>query len=199
MTSLIPLGDSAFLARFESDETATRWADSVRARHESWIVDVVAAYSNVAVFVDPDRVDWNRVEARLQGIVSLAGESRVGRTHTIPVVYDGEDLGEVAARLGLTETQVVVAHCGRAYRVSAIGLNELRDYLDGFWGDVLSAFAAGGERGSDDGERDSTAREDGERGLGTRGRVPKVHRRDVGLVAAQTPLHRPGKRRRVRV
>ncbi len=30
----------------------------------------------------------------------------------------------------------------RYYRVSAIGLNELRDYLDGFWGDVLSAFAA---------------------------------------------------------
>ncbi|MBL8115786.1 MAG: winged helix-turn-helix transcriptional regulator [Acidobacteria bacterium] len=87
----------------------------------------------------------------------------------------------------------------RYYRVSAIGLNELRDYLDGFWGDVLSAFAAGGERGSDDGERDSAAREDGERGLGTRGRVPKVHRRDVGLVAARKPLHRPGKRRRVRV
>ena len=89
----------------------------------------------------------------------------------------------------------------RYYSVSAIGLNELRDYIDGFWGDVLSAFAAGGERGSDDSdddERDPTAREDGERGVGTRGRVPKVHRRDVGLVAAQKPLHRPGKRRRVR-
>ncbi len=126
MTSLIPLGDSAFLARFETDEAAAGWAESVRSRNEPCVIDVVAAYSNVAVYVDPDSVDFERVDIALREIEITPAEWGRIRTHRIPAVYDGIDLAEVAARLGLTADQVVEAHSGQEYRVSAIG------FLPGF-------------------------------------------------------------------
>ena len=42
----------------------------------------------------------------------------------------------------------------RVYRVDSRGLEELRGYLDGFWGDVLSAFKEAAEAENDQGGRD---------------------------------------------
>ncbi len=126
MMSLVPLGDSAFLARFASDEEAVRWAEAVRIRHDPWIVDVVAAYSQVAVFVDPEKSDHEPIDAALSRIEPISMATTIRRTHQIPVVYDGADIDEIAERLGLTVAQVTVAHSVPFYRVAAIG------FLPGF-------------------------------------------------------------------
>jgi KipI family sensor histidine kinase inhibitor len=44
-----------------------------------------------------------------------------GRLHRIPVVYDGPDLEEVAAALGLSPPQVVEFHGRPIYRVFLVG------------------------------------------------------------------------------
>ncbi len=133
MTSLVPFGDSAFLARFQSDEEAVRWAESVRLRRDPWIVDVVVAYSEVAVFVDPERPDDEPIEAALSRIEPISIATSIGRTHQIPVVYDGADIDDIAGRLGLTVAQVAALHSVQIYRVAAIG------FLPGFpyAGDLL--------------------------------------------------------------
>ena len=56
MTSLLPLGDRAFLARFATETEAGRWTSAVRARGWPGVVDVVLAYHTAAVFADPDRI-----------------------------------------------------------------------------------------------------------------------------------------------
>jgi KipI family sensor histidine kinase inhibitor len=98
-------------------------------RDRSWpgVTDVVVAYRTVAVFADPDRVDLPVLESNLRTIViDASGSSRPGRPDTgkrpvIPVLYDGEDLEDVAERLGLSVAEVIALHSGVDYDVFAIG------------------------------------------------------------------------------
>jgi KipI family sensor histidine kinase inhibitor len=126
MTDLEPLGDRAFLARFATEDEAARWARSVRRLGWPGLVDVVLAYRSVAVFADPERVDPEGLADRLRPIAAEEAGPTPGATIRLPVLYDGEDLPEVARRLGLTEPGVVAGHAGRDYQVFAIG------FLPGF-------------------------------------------------------------------
>jgi KipI family sensor histidine kinase inhibitor len=128
MIALEPLGDRAFLASFPDEEAASRWASAVRRRAIGGVTDVVLAYRSAAVFADPDRADLDRLESVLHTIEvgSEAGEAETGRMVAIPVLYDGPDLAEVAARCKLTPAEVVAIHSGLEYRIFAIG------FLPGF-------------------------------------------------------------------
>jgi KipI family sensor histidine kinase inhibitor len=50
-----------------------------------------------------------------------ADTGQSGKTHTIPVRYDGEDLDDVARRTNLSRDQVIEIHAGTTYRVFVIG------------------------------------------------------------------------------
>lgn len=121
MTRLTPLGERAYLARFDSEAQAARWASAVRA--ESWpgVLDVVLAYDSVGVFADPDRVDLEELAERLERIAPPRVSDRLGKLVRVPVLYDGEDLAEVAEKLGISVDGVVSAHSTHEYRVYAIG------------------------------------------------------------------------------
>jgi KipI family sensor histidine kinase inhibitor len=126
MTTLSPLGDRAFLARFATEDEAARWVAAVRARRWPGVEDVVMAYQTAAVYTDPDRVDLDELEAKLRD-VRVGSEGQVpGRLIRVPVLYDGPDLAEVARRLSLSEAEVVECHSGHEYHVFAIG------FLPGF-------------------------------------------------------------------
>jgi KipI family sensor histidine kinase inhibitor len=120
MNVLIPLGEFAFLARFESAETARRWAVAARCAG-GWVLDVVSAYDSVAVFLDPADGRIEQHAAHLSRLEAGPDELDPPRTHEIPVLYDGLDLDEVARVLKISPDEVVSAHSGREYRVDAIG------------------------------------------------------------------------------
>ncbi|MBV8267589.1 MAG: 5-oxoprolinase subunit PxpB [Planctomycetaceae bacterium] len=128
MIALGPLGDRAVLARFASEAEAARWASAVRARGWPGVEDVVLAYRSAAVFADPDRIAPEELEDRLRSLVADLDDRTPtpGRLIRLPVLYDGEDLPEVARRLGMTASEVVANHSGRDYIVFAIG------FLPGF-------------------------------------------------------------------
>ncbi len=128
MLVMEPLGEHAFLARFGDEATAAGWARAVRARALPGVVDVVLAYNTAAVFADPTQVDPGVIELQLRSIAPETGEESdpPGRLVTVPVLYDGEDLAEVAARLGRAPEEVVSLHSERVYRVFAVG------FLPGF-------------------------------------------------------------------
>ena len=121
MTDLVPLGDRAFLARFDDEDAAARWAETLREAGWLGVVDVVTAYQTVGIYADPDRVDLDDLEGRLAGLETAAGRRPEGRLVTIPVLYDGEDLQDVAGRLGISPADVVSAHAAHDYRVFALG------------------------------------------------------------------------------
>ncbi len=138
MIDLKPLGDRAFLARFETESQAQRWASTVRGLDLPGVIEVTLAYASSAVFVDPDTVDPAEIEQMLQSIQPGRDTTRPGPLIRLPVLYDGDDLGEVARLLNLTELEVVHQHSSVTYDVYAIG------FLPGFpYAGYLPARLAG--------------------------------------------------------
>jgi KipI family sensor histidine kinase inhibitor len=125
--ALETLGDRAYLAHFADERAAAGWAEAARDRGGPGVTDVVLAYRSVAVFADPDRIDLPELESRLRTIAieragaAQPGASVVGRRLAIPVLYDGEDLEDVAERLSRSPAEVIALHSGVEYDVFAIG------------------------------------------------------------------------------
>jgi inhibitor of KinA len=129
-----PLGDSAVTIKLGdviSRELSARVfhvADALGAAALDGVVDIVPSYACIGVFYDPIRVKFAELLSQLRPIVdqtrkSASGEfeSMRGRVIRIPVVYDGADLGEVAARSGYSKDEVVRLHAEREYHVYVIG------------------------------------------------------------------------------
>ncbi len=87
---------------------------------------MVLAYRSVAVFADPERVSLLELESRLRRVEVTADAGAAGRRLAIPVLYDGADLADVAARLKLTSAEVIAIHSSVDYDVFAVG------FLPGF-------------------------------------------------------------------
>src|ERR1700685_4423478 len=105
MTTLVPLGDQAILTYFAEESAAAQFAEAVRRSPEPWVVDVVQAYASVAVYYDPERVDFASVanSLRMRAGVRVPDAEAQGRLHLIPCCYEmGPDLTRVAETTGLT-------------------------------------------------------------------------------------------------
>jgi KipI family sensor histidine kinase inhibitor len=79
---------------------------------------------------DPDPSLRLAVEACLSSMTD-AGEPapQAGRTVTIPVVYNGSDVDDVARLLGRSTVDVVAAHTGQAWQVAMMGFAPGFGYL----------------------------------------------------------------------
>ena len=133
---VIPMGDRALLARFETEREASDWAEAVRIADGPGIVDVVPAFRSVAVHADPERIDLESLEPWLRGLAVTESSAARQRSFRVPVRYDGTDLEEVARRLGLEVEGVIERHAGPSYTVQAIGFQAGFPYL----GDLPSAL-----------------------------------------------------------
>ncbi|MFT4187186.1 MAG: carboxyltransferase domain-containing protein [Aeromicrobium sp.] len=72
-----------------------------------------------------------RVRDHLDGWSAARSDSAIRRQIEIPVVYDGEDLAEVAALTGLSVAEVVERHQAACYRVAFTGFAPGFAYLSG--------------------------------------------------------------------
>lgn len=70
-----------------------------------------------------------RVEEFVERLRRSPANLPEGRLVEVPVVYDGEDLGQVAQRTGLAVEEVVKCHSGRDYRVWMLGFAPGFPYL----------------------------------------------------------------------
>lgn len=119
---LAPLGDQAALAYFQDESAALRCAVAVRAAAPVWIIDVVQAYTTVAVFFDPEVCRFAIVERFLRELDATASAPPEGRRHRIPCCYEMErDISRVMEHTGLTAEQIIALHAGTEYTVHAIG------------------------------------------------------------------------------
>ena len=123
MIDLQPLGDRAFLATFATEDAAASWVRAVQSASLPGVADISLAYQTAAVYADPDQItDWDTWADSLREIVAdPSTKTDLGRVLRIPVLYDGEDLSEVARLIGATEDEIVALHSGRDYQVVAIG------------------------------------------------------------------------------
>lgn len=125
------LGDTAITFKFGREISAElSRAVVVHARQLSaaeiiGVSEVVPSYASLTVFYNPAVIRYDDVCQRALAIIwdpiLAEGRSADGTTHRLPVVYDGEDLPEVAQRTGLSVDDVIHIHSSTEYRVFVTG------------------------------------------------------------------------------
>jgi len=87
------------------------------------------------VTFDPLLADENTLETKIAGLKLEKGQQKSGKLVEIPVVYDGEDLDDVAALLKIDREEVIRRHTESHYQVAFCGFAPGFAYLTG--GDPL--------------------------------------------------------------
>ncbi len=122
------LSARSVLVRSLGDWDPAALAEAVHRAAWPELEEAVAAYESVALYFRTAAPGPAEVLARLAGLE--AGPARIGRVWEVPVCYQlGPDLGEAAARLGLSAEDVVRLHAGREYRCHAVGFSPGFPYL----------------------------------------------------------------------
>src|SRR5262245_28041103 len=97
MIEIHPLSDQAVLAYLPDEATAGRFAAAARAAQRPGWLDVVQAYSSVAVHFDLDRTRLAAVCEQLKALEFSDQAMAAVRQHLIPCCYElGPDLDRVA-------------------------------------------------------------------------------------------------------
>ena len=95
--------------------------DGLRAAPPPGVVELVPAACTVLIRFDPMATDRARLAGDVARIDLSAPRMRSGELFEIPIVYDGEDLDEVARLLGWTVEEVVHRHKQATFTVAFTG------------------------------------------------------------------------------
>ena len=147
-----PLGDSALILRLADDfsaETSLRTVLSAVRHLEAaaipGVIELVPAYTTIAVFFDPTRIGsavdesgFDVLAPRIHSVLNAAAfeteNQSIARVIEVPVCYDrefGPDLGDVALHTGLADEEVVRRHSSANYQVNCVGFTPGFPYLSG--------------------------------------------------------------------
>ena len=128
---LRPSGERAVLVELDSLTAAHALSASILAAGLPGVLDVVPAARTVLVTVH--RADQlSQVVTRLQQLAREPGAAAPEPDAVrIPVVYDGEDLAEVARLTSLSTAEVVARHTAATYTVDFVGFAPGFAYLSG--------------------------------------------------------------------
>jgi KipI family sensor histidine kinase inhibitor len=129
---ILPYGETALYVDLELDDASRRSrthavARALAARMPGTDI-VVGAGTHAVVGVST----WDDVEPVIrEAMAAPISAAERSRTHLVRVVYDGPDLADVAAKSGMSVTDVIDLHAGRTYEVELIGFLPGFAYLAG--------------------------------------------------------------------
>lgn len=125
------LGDTAITFKFgreiseELSRTVVAHAGQITAARIIGVSEVVPSYASLTVFYNPAIIRFDDVCQRALSLIwdpiSPGTDEGTVMIHRVPVVYDGEDLHEVAQRTGLSTNDVIDIHSASQYRVFVTG------------------------------------------------------------------------------
>lgn len=95
------------------------------------LAEWIPAFGSLLLRFDGERPPRGHLEAWMASGFQGEINRRPGRTVEMPVRYDGEDLGSVAERLGMSREEVIRRHVGGKYRVQCLGFSPGFPYLTG--------------------------------------------------------------------
>lgn len=142
------LGEDTLLLRFGDavdisiNQRVHACAAALRRERPAWLIDIVPAFTTLAVCVDLDAfadadeplAEAHRWLASRRFDEPAAASTTSPRSHTIGVRYGGEfgpDLAALAAHAGLSPKQLIDRHCAAEYRVGMLGFAPGFPYLIG--------------------------------------------------------------------
>jgi len=123
-------GSDAVLVELAGLDEALALARSLAARPIAGVLDVVPGARTVLLVLSPaaDRARVRSAVAEREGEAATPDEII---EIEVPVVYDGEDVAEVAELTGLSESEVVARHAAATYEVAFTGFAPGFAYLAG--------------------------------------------------------------------
>lgn len=126
--TLLPLGDSAILVRFgamltdEANSAAIALAARLEQEPVGGVLEVVPNLVSVLLRYDPSVTPMSTLAGELRLRLSALDATAVAaRDWTVPVSFDGPDLNDVAAALGMSSVDFIAAHNAAPLRVLATG------------------------------------------------------------------------------
>jgi len=138
----IPLGDRAFLLRWDEEIEAAELAAKAKAIENlslPWLLETVTANRSIAIYMKA--TSPAAIHDAIREVFPLAGRQFVGeisgpppREVELPVVYGGEhgpDLAECAIRSDMTAEQFAAKHSEAVYTVDAMGFAPGFPYMSG--------------------------------------------------------------------
>jgi inhibitor of KinA len=136
----MPVGDAALTVEFGDEITPELNAQVVAldialaAAEIDGIIETAPSYRSLLICYQPLRISCQQLVAELRRLLEhdVAAQQSPAVTWSVPVVYEpsfGDDLPDVALRLGLTEEQVIGIHSGAEYRVYMVGFAPGLPYL----------------------------------------------------------------------
>jgi KipI family sensor histidine kinase inhibitor len=133
-----PLGDAALLIGVEDATSARALVHAIEESGVAGLRDVVGGLATVMVSFDPelDAQDPDALLAVVRDLVGLPGGSETapappGKLLTVPTVFDGPDLREVADAAGCSPEAVVDLVTSRLLTVAVVGFSPGFAYLAG--------------------------------------------------------------------
>lgn len=133
---LLPSGSEALLVELDRLEDVLALYTALVDDRPDGVVDVVPAARTLLVAIDPTVTTLAEVSATVRRTTPRHARPTTGGLVEIPVVYDGEDLADVAVLLGLGPTEVVRRHSGQEWTVAFCGFAPGFGYLvspEGRW------------------------------------------------------------------
>lgn len=124
-------GESACLVELDDLDSVQRAYATLRQARIPGVVDLVPAARSVLVLFDGGEVGRAQVGRVLDNASGAGSTVDAGPLVEIPIVYDGEDLEEVATLAGLTVEEVVSLHSAPEYAAAFAGFVPGFSYLTG--------------------------------------------------------------------
>jgi KipI family sensor histidine kinase inhibitor len=124
--TIVDYGDRALLLEFANTTEVLAWAAVIREAGLPGVVDVVPASRTVLISLaaprQPALVRPRLGELRVDPVTAPDSRRRRRKPDvTLDVVYDGDDLDDVAGLTGLSRAEVVAAHTESVFRVGFAG------------------------------------------------------------------------------
>ncbi|GAA1680279.1 hypothetical protein GCM10009745_25340 [Kribbella yunnanensis] len=125
---ILPAGDRALLVELDDLDEVLGYYAALLADRPPNAVDIVPAARTVLVTTTGSLSALNRHLLEVQPLTTARSS---GDLLEVPVVYDGEDLQDVAELLGCTVGEVVERHTGEEWTVAFCGFAPGFGYLTG--------------------------------------------------------------------
>lgn len=125
---VLPSGDHAVLVELASLDEVLGYYAALSASPPAGVVDIVPAARTVLVTSNGDLDELARF---LRGVESTAGAHSAGELIEIPVIYDGEDLHDLAQLLDCDVAEVIKRHTSDEWTVAFCGFSPGFGYLTG--------------------------------------------------------------------
>jgi KipI family sensor histidine kinase inhibitor len=126
---ILPAGDRAVLVELESLDAVLGYYAALADSPPAGVIDIVPAARTV--LITTDGTDLDALTRLLHTVQPIDGTRTGGDLLEIPVVYDGEDLPDVAAHLNCSIDDVINRHTTESWTVAFCGFSPGFGYLTG--------------------------------------------------------------------